>query len=89
MIYYPDVHDKSTGVKISYAKFEKIFGVKYSECEDALYMNKDRKTKRHRFVDSHCCECPYAADINGLVIPIINNSYDVIKEFWFSAADDI
>lgn len=86
MIYYPNAGEQSSGVKISYAKFKKIFGVAYSECDDALYVDKNLKTKRFRFADAHCCECPYASDINGEVVPIIEYSYHAVEQMAIDAA---
>lgn len=86
MIYYPNVDKKESGIKISYAKFKEIFGVSYSECEEAMYHDREGKEKRYRFADSHCCQCPYAADINGEIVPIIEYSYHAVEQMAIDAA---
>lgn len=86
MIYYPNAGKQSSGVKISYAKFKEIFGVSYPECEQAEYLDKNMKTHRYKFVAAHCCKCPYASDINGEVVPIIEYSYHAVEQMAIDAA---
>lgn len=64
MIYY-HVAD-SEGKSISRATFKKIFGCSYRKNENSGI----------RFEDAHCGIDPYDEDINGVINPLVCDSYD-------------
>lgn len=68
MWYYAPMSDKSNEpVRITRAKFKKIYGFAYKKSDYGV-----------RFEDAHCINDPYAEEISNEIIPIVeSNSNDM------------
>lgn len=72
MWYYSPLADKSDApVRISRAKFKKIYGFSYKKSDYGV-----------RFEEAHCINDPYAEEISNEIIPIIKNNSDDMWELY-------
>lgn len=75
MWYYAPMADEP--VKISRAKFTKIYGLIYKKSDYGV-----------RFEDAHCINDPYNEDLYGKLVPIVKGSAsEMIDESNISAAE--